>query len=56
MNIQLIYNPNAGSGRGGKFSPIVIDAFRKRGHTVIDYRTLNRNHATENAKHLDLNR
>lgn len=56
MNIQLIYNPNAGSGRGGKFSPIVIDAFRKRGHTVIDYRTLYRNHATEIAKHFDLNR
>lgn len=55
MIIQLIYNPNAGSGRSGKLSPIVIDALRKRGHTVIDYRTLYRNHATEIAKHFDMN-
>jgi len=55
MNIQLIYNPNSGGRRGEKLAPIVIDALRKLGHTVTDYRTLYRNHATEIARHFDLN-
>ncbi|MBN2780858.1 MAG: diacylglycerol kinase family lipid kinase [Candidatus Marinimicrobia bacterium] len=55
MTIQLIYNPNAGGGRGAKLSTIIIDLLRSKGHQVVEYRTLYRNHATEIAKHLDLN-
>ena len=55
MIIQLIYNPNSGGGRGNRLSPLVIQSLRKYGHKVVDYRTLYRNHATEIARHIDLN-
>jgi YegS/Rv2252/BmrU family lipid kinase len=55
MNIQLIYNPNSGGGRGDKLYPFVLKALRDKGHTVVPYRTLYRFHALEIAKHLDLN-
>ncbi len=55
MNIQLIYNPNAGGGRGDKLYPLILRALRDQGHTVTPYRTLYRFHATEIAKHLDVN-
>jgi len=55
MNIQLIYNPNAGSGRGDKLYPLILKALRDKGHAVTPYRTLYRFHATEIAKHIDVN-
>lgn len=55
MNIQLIYNPNAGGGKGDKLYPLILKALRDRGHTVTPYRTLYRFHATEIAKHIDAN-
>ncbi|MEA2077440.1 MAG: diacylglycerol kinase family protein [Candidatus Marinimicrobia bacterium] len=55
MNIQLIYNPNAGGGRGDKLYPLILKALRDAGHTVTPYRTLYRFHATEIVKHLDIN-
>ena len=55
MNIQLIYNPNSGGGRGDKLYPHILKALRDLGHTVTPYRTLYRFHATEIAKHIDAN-
>ena len=55
MNIQLIYNPNAGGGRGDKLYPLILKALRDKRHTVTPYRTLYRFHATEIAKHIDVN-
>ncbi len=55
MNIQLIYNPNSGGGKGDKLYPQILKALRDAGHTVTPYRTLYRFHATEIAKHIDVN-
>ncbi len=55
MNIQLIYNPNSGGGKGAKLYPQIHKALNEAGHEVIPYRTLYRFHALEIAKHLDLN-
>jgi diacylglycerol kinase (ATP) len=55
MNIQMIYNPNSGGGRGDKLYPLILKALRDKGHTVTPYRTLYRFHATEIAKHIDAN-
>jgi YegS/Rv2252/BmrU family lipid kinase len=55
MNIQLIYNPNSGGGRGDKLYPQIVKSLRENGNTVTPYRTLYRFHAIEIAKHLDAN-
>ncbi len=55
MNIQLIYNPNAGGGTGNRLYPKIHQALNDSGHKVIPYRTLYRFHALEIAKHIDLN-
>ena len=55
MNIQLIYNPNSGGGRGAKLGPIILKSLKDMGHTVTPYKTLYRFHATEIAKHIDAN-
>lgn len=55
MNIQLIYNPNSGGGRGAKLGPAILKILRENGHTVTPYKTLYRFHATEIAKHIDAN-
>ncbi|MCK5816381.1 MAG: diacylglycerol kinase family lipid kinase [Candidatus Marinimicrobia bacterium] len=55
MNIQLIYNPNSGGGRGDKLYPLILKALRDKEHAVTPYRTLYRFHAMEIAKHIDVN-
>ncbi len=55
MNIQLIYNPNSGGGRGDKLYPLILKALRDKGYAVTPYRTLYCFHAAEIAKHIDVN-
>ncbi|MDZ7821628.1 MAG: acylglycerol kinase family protein [Candidatus Marinimicrobia bacterium] len=56
MIIQVIYNPHSGGGRGRKLSPVIIQSLGQNGHMTIEHCTLYHKHATEIAKHIDLNR
>ncbi|MFO7841992.1 MAG: diacylglycerol kinase family lipid kinase, partial [Fidelibacterota bacterium] len=56
MIIQVIYNPHSGGGRGGKLAPLIIQSLGQHGNMTIEHCTLYRNHATEIAKHIDMNR
>ncbi|MCK5519785.1 MAG: diacylglycerol kinase family lipid kinase [Candidatus Marinimicrobia bacterium] len=54
MKIQMIFNPNAGRGRGAKAYPEIIKKLRDAGHEVIPHQTLYRFHAIEIVKNLNL--
>lgn len=54
MNIELVYNPNSGGGRGKNLAPIIIKTLEDQGHTLKVYKTKYREHAIKIVRQLDL--
>lgn len=54
MNIEIVYNPKSGGGRGKTLTPIIIKALEDSGHTLKAHKTEYHEHAVEIVRHLDL--